>query len=61
MATILKAEEAAPTQEKFPSVSSVHKTLPITPSGCVVMCLKIIFGMRNAVIMMSATARFVSR
>ena len=37
MKTRVNTEQIPPTHAKFPPVSSMHKTFPVTPSGWVVM------------------------
>ena len=63
MATAEKvnADAAAPTHAKFPPVSSLHKIVPVSPSGWVRKTLKITSGAMKVAKRMSATARFTSR
>ena len=59
--TRVKTDEDAPTQAKFPPVSSLHRTVPVTPSGWVNIRLKMYSGARNIAIIMSETGRFTRR
>ena len=59
--TRVKTDEDAPTHAKFPPVSSLHKTVPVTPLGWVNIRLKMYSGARNIAIIMSETARFTRR
>ena len=59
--TRVKTDEDAPTQAKFPPVSSLHRTVPVTPSGWVNIRVNIYSGARNIAIIMSETARFTRR
>ena len=59
--TRVKTDEDAPTHAKFPPVSSLHRTVPVTPSGWVNIRLKMYSGARNIAIIMSETARFTRR
>ena len=61
IATRVTNEEVAPTHATFPSVSNLHKTVPIIPSGWVRVSLRNILGTINAAYKISATARFTSR
>ena len=56
--TRVKTDEDAPTHAKFPPVSSLHRTVPVTPLGWVNIRLKMYSGARNIAIIMSETARF---
>ena len=59
--TRVKTDEDAPTHAKFPPVSSLHRTVPVTPLGWVNIRLKMYSGARNIAIIMSETARFTRR
>ena len=59
--TRVKTDEDAPTHAKFPPVSSLHRTVPVTPSGWVNIRLKMYCGAINIAIIMSETARFTRR
>ena len=59
--TRVKTDEDAPTHAKFPPVSSLHRTVPVTPSGWVNIRLNIYSGARIIAIIMSETARFTRR
>ena len=61
MVTKVNTEEAPPTHAKFPLVSNLHNTVPVTPTGWVKVWLKMYSGARNVAIMISATARFTSK
>ena len=59
--TRVKTDEDTPTHAKFPPVSSLHRTVPVTPLGWVNIRLKMYSGARNIAIIMSETARFTRR
>ena len=57
----VKTDEAAPTHEKFPPVSSRHRTDPVAPSGWLNVRLRMKSGMMKIAITMSEIARFTSK
>ena len=57
----VKTDEAAPTKAKFPPVSNLHNTVPVTPSGCVKVWLRMYCGVINEAYMISATAKLTRR
>lgn len=61
IATKVTIEEDPPIHAIFPSVSTLHRTVPITPSGWIEVILKKTLGAINAAYRISATARFIRR
>ena len=57
MATSVTTEEAAPNHDKFPPVTSLHRTKPPIPSGCTPANLTKNTGAIKIAYIMSATAR----
>ena len=54
-------EEVAPTHAVIPAVSSLHKAVPVSPSGCVKLNWKRKLGTIKTAYKTSATARFTRR
>ena len=61
MATRVTIEEALPTHARFPPVTNLHRSIPVSPSGWETVNLTRTFGAMNTAYKMSATARLTSR
>ena len=57
MATKVNTEVALAAQAKFPAVTTLQSTVPVTPSGWVKVLIKMYRGAKNVIAVMSATVR----